>query len=217
VGGDQDEDRALDSGAVYVFQRAGTVWQQEVYLKASSTGPSSFFGRSVALSGDTLAIGSHGESDAIGEPSGDPARATGAVYVFRRAGTAWQQEAYLEASNADIADLFGWSVALSGDTLAVTAPGEDSAATGLDGEQSDSAAEDSGAVYIFHRTGTTWQQRAYVKPSITSAGDSFGWSVALSDDTLAVGARFEDSAGTGVGAQHVGGTAPDSGAVYLFH
>jgi len=150
VGGDQDDDRALDSGAVYVFQRAGTVWQQEVYLKASSTGPSSFFGRSVALSGDTLAIGSHGESDAIGGPSGDPARATGAVYVFRRAGTAWQQEAYLEASNADIADLFGWSVALSGDTLAVTAPGEDSAATGLDGEQSDSAAADSGAVYLFH-------------------------------------------------------------------
>jgi trimeric autotransporter adhesin len=75
---------------------------------------------------------------------------SGAVYVFRRSGTQWQQEAYLEASHTDPSDQFGYGVALAGDTLAVGAPYEDSAATGVHGNHDDNSAAGSGAVYIFH-------------------------------------------------------------------
>ena len=96
-------------------------------------------------------------------------------------------------------------MALSGDTLAVGAEQESSAARGADGAQDDNSAPFSGAVYVFRRTGTSWQQTAYVKASNTTELHVFGRSVAVSEDTLAVGAPEEDSG------------FEDSGAVYIFH
>jgi hypothetical protein len=142
VGGDQADDSAASSGAVYVFRRAGTTWQQEAYIKASDTGVGHAFGDSVALADNTLAVGakSHGGSG----------QTHGAAYVFRRTGTAWQQQALIEASNAGNFDLFGTAVALSDDTLAVGAPAEDSSAQGVNANQADDGAQQSGAVYVFH-------------------------------------------------------------------
>jgi hypothetical protein len=220
VGGSQTDNTASNSGAVYVFRRAGTAWQQEAYLKASNTGTSDSFGTSVALSGDTLAVGAVGEDSTAtgvnGNQADNSASSSGAVYVFRRAGTAWQQEAYLKASNTGTSDSFGTSVALFGDTLAVGAPGEASAATGVGGNQADNSAPFSGAVYVFRRAGTAWQQEAYLKASNTGASDSFGTSVALSGDTLAVGATREDSTATGVNGNQADNSARESGAVYVF-
>jgi hypothetical protein len=220
VGGDQDDNGALDSGAVYVFRRTGTAWQQEAYLKASNIGAHDQFGRSVALSGDNLAVGAWGEDSAAqgvgGTQADDGATDSGAVYLFRRTGAAWQQEAYFKASNTGAYDYFGWSVELSGDTLAVGAWFEDSAAPAVGGDQDDNGAPDSGAVYVFRRTGTAWQQEAYLKASNIGASDMFGVSVALSGDTLAVGAYLEDSAAQGVGGNQEDNSVPDSGAVYVF-
>ena len=64
----------------------------------------------------------------------------------------------------------------------MTATREDSNARGINGNQDDNSAEDSGAVYVFTRTGGRWSQQAYVKSSNADAGDQFGWSVTLSDD-----------------------------------
>ena len=119
-----------------------------------------------------------------------------------------------------MSDQFGWSVALSGDTLAVGAPFESSATTGVNGDQADNNAPGAGAVYVFVRSGSTWAQQAYLKASNTEARDVFGRSVALSGDTLAVGASWEDSAATGVnGDQADNSFATDaysgSGAVYV--
>ena len=108
---------------------------------------------------------------------------SGAVYVFTRTGGVWTQQAYLKASNTDALDQFGVSVAISGDTIAVGAQFEDS-----NGSQSDNSAQDSGAVYVFTRTGGVWTQQAYLKGHNTEAGDQFGVAVALAGDTLAVGA-----------------------------
>src|SRR5699024_5968785 len=99
---------------------------------------------------------------------------------------------------------FGASVALSrdGNTLAVGAYGEDSKATGIDGDQGDDSASSAGAVYVFVRDeGGTWTQEAYIKASNPDAHDRFGTSVALSRDgnTLAVGAKGEASSATGIG------------------
>jgi hypothetical protein len=220
IDGDQDDNSSEAAGAVYVFRRTGASWQQEAYLKASNAERGDQFGVSVALSGDTLAVGAWSESSASGGVNGDQdddsAATSGAVYVFRRTGTSWQQEAYVKASNIDAGDTFGVSVALSGDTLAVGAPFEGSASQGVDGDEDDDSAASSGAVYVFRRTGTSWQQEAYVKASNSDANDEFGSSVALSGDTLAVGAYQEDSASEGVGGAQDDDSAADSGAVYVF-
>jgi hypothetical protein len=221
VDGNQDDDSADGSGAAYVFRRSGTVWRQEAYLKASNTDTDDLFGTSVALAGDTLAVGASYEAGATqgvdGNQDDDSAAGSGAVYVFRYSGTAWQQEAYLKASNTDAGDYFGTSVALSGDTLAVGAYYEASAAQGVGGNQDDDSAAGSGAVYVFRYSGTAWQQEAYIKASNTGAGDLFGISVALAGDTLAVGAPREASAAEGVNGNQDNNSAADSGAVYMFH
>jgi hypothetical protein len=224
-GGQADNSAGL-AGAVYVFVRTGTTWTQQAYLKASNTEAGDEFGSSVALSGDTLAVGAVGEASAavgVNPPGGQAdnrTRDAGAVYVFVRTGTTWTQQAYLKASNPDALDLFGSSVALSGDTLAVGAWGEWSAAVGVNppGGQANNLADRAGAVYVFVWTGTTWTQQAYLKASNTGESDHFGSSVALSGDTLAVGAVGEASAADGVNP--AGGQADNSarfsGAVYVF-
>ena len=184
------------------------------------------FGRSIALSGDgdTLAVGAPLEDSNTtvigGNQADNSATYSGAVYVFTRSGTTWSQQAYVKASNTDASDRFGVSVALSGDgdTLAVGAYEERSNATGINGNQADNSAGDSGAVYVFTRSGTTWSQQAYVKASNTDASDEFGVSVALSGDgtTLAVGAYLEGSNATGIGGNQADNSAIRSGAVYLY-
>ncbi len=226
-----DGTNAADVGAIYVFTRAGTTWSQQAYAKAFNANMNDHFGNSLALSpdGSTLAVGAIGEdSDATGidgDPSRDIISDAGAVYVFTRTGTTWSQQAYVKASNTGDrttgeGDNFGSSVALShdGSILAVGAYWEDSAATGIGGNQGDNSATDAGAVYMFERSGTTWWQQAYVKASNTGAGDYFGISVALSADgsALAVGAYAEDSATTGVNGAQTDESAPASGAIYWF-
>ena len=86
----------------------------------------------------------------------------------------------------------------------------------LDGEHLKNTAPDSGAVYIFTRSGGVWTQNAYLKASNTGAGDEFGLSVALSGTTLTVGAPFEDSNATGVNGNQGDNSASNSGAAYIF-
>lgn len=216
-----DDGPAPDSGAVYVFRRVGSVWTQEAYLKASNAGENDEFGWSVALWGDALAVGAPQESSGSrgidGDQADDSAPASGAVYIFRRAGTVWRQEAYIKASNAELGDRFGISVALRNDVLAVGAYLEDSAATGVDGDQYDeSEPGDSGAAYVFRRTGSTWAQEAYVKASNADDLDNFGYRVALGEDRLAVNAVYEDSAATGVNQDQFNEDKDNSGAAYVF-
>jgi hypothetical protein len=229
VNGDQADNSASFAGAVYVFTRdTGGVWTQQAYVKASNTDAGDDFGQSVALSGDgnTLAVGALDESSAATGVNGDQAdnseQFAGAVYVFTRdTGGVWTQQAYVKASTTDALDTFGESVALSddGNTLAVTASGEDGAATGVNGDQADNNASFAGAAYVVTRnSGGVWTQQAYVKASNTDATDRFGRSVALSGDgiTLAVGARQERSAATGVNGDQTDNSAFGAGAVYVF-
>jgi trimeric autotransporter adhesin len=126
----------------------------------------------------------------------------------------------VKASNTGSPDLFGGAVSLSGDgnTMAVGAIYEASAATGIGGNQTDDSAGDAGAVYVFTRSGIVWRQQAYVKASNTNVHDWFGRAVALSSDggTLAVGAYDECSAATGIGGDQNDNTRADSGAVYMY-
>lgn len=226
VGGDQLNTRARSSGAVYVYVRSGGAWVQQAYLKASNTGASDNFGGALALSADgsVLVAGARQEDSASpginGNQLDNSSNNAGAAYVFRRTGSSWAQEAYLKASNPRFGNLFGAAVAVSGDgeTVAVAAPGEASAATGINGDQANTSAGGAGAVYVYRRSSGAWSQEAYVKASNTGGVDSFGTSVALSNDgaTLAVGAEHEDSSAVGVGGNQLSNAAINSGAAYVF-
>ena len=198
-------------------------------LQASNPDANDRFGESVSLSGDgnTLAVGTSNEDGSSTGVNGvqdttTTASNSGAVYLFRRIGGAWSQQAYIKASNSGMSDQFGNSVSLSddGNTLAVGATGEGSSSTGVNGAQNDNSASDAGAVYLFRfNTGSnTWSQQAYIKASNTGSNDQFGDSVSLNGDgnTLAVGAVLEDSSSAGVNGAQNDNSASSAGAVYLF-
>ena len=202
---------APESGAAYIFVRTAGVWTQQAFLKASNAGVFDYFGWSVSVSGDTAVVGAYREaSNGVGvnspSQSDNSLARSGAAYVFIRADGEWSQQAYLKASNTNMFDLFGESVAVSGDTVVVGARGEDGNGVGVDPtSQSDNSASLSGAAYVFVRAGGEWSQQAYLKASNAEKGDWFGEFVAVSEDTVVVGARLED----GNGGYH-------SGAAYVF-
>ena len=227
IGGDESNNDSSSSGAVYIFVRDGSSWNQQAYIKASNTGAGDYFGHSLALAddGNTLAVGAPNEdSDAKGvngDENNNNAINSGAVYVFaRNAAGAWSQQAYIKASNTRSGYAFGNVVTLSGDgnTLAVGSPYESSEAKGVNGDESNHQSIGSGAVYVFTRDVITWSQKAYIKASNTESRDFFGSALDISDDgaTLAVGAYNEDSGAPGINGDQEDNSEPDSGAVYVF-
>ncbi len=231
VDGDQNGSGSPDSGAVYVFLRAGNSWAQQAYLKSPDSvphpsSPGDALGDALALSGngDTLAVSSiHESSNARGiggDPSNNDAQDSGAAYVFSRNGATWSPQAYIKASNSDASDFFGFSLDLSdaGDIMAIGSRGEASSAVGAGGDENDNTAYGSGAVYSFQRTGTAWEQLNYVHARSTDPIDLFGRSLSLSADgkAMVVGAYGEDGDGTIFNADADSDAAPESGAAYLF-
>ena len=234
VNGNQTNNGAPTSGAVYVYARINGNWRQQAYVKSSNPtsdgvdqfGGRDFFGSELSLSadGNTLAVGAYGEDSAAQGIDGDQLDNTGfgfgAVYVFVRSEGVWQQQEYIKASNSFEGDFFGRSVSLSanGDFLAVGAYGEDSVATGVNGDQNLDFAGFAGAVYLFERASGQWRQQAYLKSGNPDPSDHFGWSVSLSaqGDTLAVGASGESSVATGINGNQSDNSALNAGAVYLY-
>ncbi|MBX2826933.1 MAG: FG-GAP repeat protein [Flavobacteriaceae bacterium] len=226
INGDETNNSASSSGAVYVFVRSGTTWAQEAYIKASNTEASDIFGDRLTISGDgtRIGVGAYRESSNAtginGDESDNSTSSSGAVYLFSRSGTTWSQEAYIKASNTEANDYFGRAVSLDqdGDTLVVGAYLEDSDATGIGGDESNNNALTSGAAYVFSRSGTTWSQQAYIKSSNSEAGDAFGVSMSLSGsgDALVVGATGEDSIDSGIDGDETDNTGTSSGAGYVF-
>lgn len=227
INGNQNDNGASRSGAVYAFHRVSDAWSQEAYIKASNCGAEDEFGSAVALSADagTLAIAARNERSSAtgiqGNQADNRSVGSGAVYTFlRSSGSVWSQEAYIKASNTSIDSLFGRALALSADgrVLAVGAARESSDATGVGGDQDSNGASRSGAAYIFRKTATVWAQEAYLKASNTGAQDHFGSAIALSADgsVAAVGAPYESSNANGVNGDQTNDSRASSGAVYLF-
>jgi len=183
VGSRYEDEGGFYAGAAYVFVRNGTTWTEQDKLMASDAQAGDEFSYSVAVSGDTVVVGARGE-DSGGSDAG-------AAYVFVRNGTSWVQQDKLMASDAQVYDWFGYSVAVSGDTVVVGAPYE--ASGGFD----------AGAAYVFVRNGTAWSQQAKLTASDAEAYDWFGYSVAVAGDTVVVGAYGEDDGGTDAGAAYV--------------
>mgnify|MGYP003673450731 CR=1 FL=1 len=209
AGGGNDE--------AFVFTRAGSTWTQRAIVTGSNTQSGDYFAETVTLHGGTLVIGACGEdgsSPGVNGVSNENADESGAVYVFTGSGSTWQQQAYIKASNVGDYDRFGSSIAVHGDTLVVGAYQEDSSSTGVNSTPDDSS-DESGAAYVFTRSNGTWSQQAYLKAFNTDPNDRFGSSVALSGETILVGASGERTGAAGINP------IPDNdgtyrGAAYVF-
>lgn len=244
INGNEEDNSFSNAGAVYVFIRTDSGWQQQAYVKASNSDRADQFGADVALSydGSVMAVGAPTEDSAAegvnglqiddcGTPSPtNCAAGTGAVYVFNRNAAQWSQVAYVKPTNTTtgyrngINELsrFGGDVSLdnAGQTLAVGAVGEDTASRGVGGSQdiTDNLAVSSGAVYVYANNGVDWEPQAYIKSSNSDSRDRFGKSIGLSGDgnTLVASAHFEDSDDNNVNGDQTSNTAEDAGAVYVF-
>ena len=184
--------------------------QTQTKVSAMSSSPYSltidggdYFGHSVSLDGDRLAVGA-----GFDEGKNNATANAGAVYIFKRTGTTWTLERKIENgsdrfNNLDASDKFGYSVSLDGDRLAVGAWYDDG---------KNNATADAGAVYIFKRTGTTWALERKIEDGSDGfnnldANDKFGYSVSLDGDRLAVGAFNDDGKNN---------STTNAGAVYIF-
>ncbi|MCM8556657.1 FG-GAP repeat protein [Sphingomicrobium sediminis] len=177
------ENGDVDTGAAYVFTRYGNTWRQQAKLTAHDARAGDTLGGSVAIWADTAIAGAIGD-----DKKGNNA---GAVYVFKRRDDAWQQQAKLIAADGDAGDAFGQNVAILGDTIVVGTPHDDDKGDG------------SGSAYVFSRYGDSWKQEAKLTASYGFAGDLFGISVALTSDTILVGADLNDEKATDAGAAYI--------------
>jgi hypothetical protein len=204
------------------FDRGARAIRQLAYLKPLSPKSMDWFGYEMSYDGELIAVGEYGDDSGARTINGDPADrsmpAAGSVVVYRRDADEWMVDAYLKADNADMNDGFGSSVSLSGNVLAVGAPGEASASRASNTGEDDNSAAGAGAVYIFERTAGEWKQTAYLKAFNGDAGDGFGNNVVLRGDDLYVSAPGEDSNATWTsGGDPNDNSLQDSGAVYQFH
>ncbi len=188
VGAPQADAFGLDSGTAYVFVRTGITWSEQGILTPLDGQPADLFGTSVAVEGDTAVVGAICTDD-LGASSG-------AAYVFVRSGSTWSQQAKLLASDGSTGDFFGQSVGISGDYVVVGAPLDDDAMPG-------NILTESGAAYVFLRTGTAWAEQQKVLPADLAVGDLFGASVDISGGRLVAGAPQDQDQGLDTGSAYV--------------
>jgi len=242
--GDDDPVAGDGTGAAYVYVRVGAAWVLQQKITALDRAPDDNFGASVAISGETIVVGAPGDDDTIAGAD------TGSAYVFRRTNGVWSELGKLLAPDLAASDAFGAAVAVFDGTALIGAPAGDSgvadsgsayvfvfdpvavtvptfqaeltasdaaagdefgSAVSIDGESAvvgawgnDDAGGQSGSAYVFVRADLLWTEQQKLTASDETAGDEFGRSVGISGDTVVVGApRDDDQNG-------------DSGSAYVF-
>src|SRR5438094_658838 len=163
------------SGAAYVFVRSGDSWTQQAKVTPPMSPVSGYFGKSVAVSGDTIVVGA--------PEAQTPAGYTGTAFVYVRSGTTWTEQSELIPHHLGAAPQFGLAVAVDGDTALVGALRDEGP-----------GGQNSGSARVFIRSGTEWTEQAQLVASDGSQGDLFGESVELDGDTAVVGAPSANTA-----------------------
>ena len=185
VGAYYDDGAWADAGSAYIFTRVGGTWGLPQRLDNPEPGPFDRFGVSVAIEGDTAMVGA--EEDDRGDYN------SGSAYIFTRSGSIWSESQKLSNPDPTKNGRFGCSVSLHGDTAVVGARGNE-----VNGHVW------AGSAYMFRRDGSAWNRQQTLANPDPLAYDNFGVSVALSGDTVMVGASGDDSG------------AADSGSMYVF-
>ena len=177
------DDFAEDSGAVHIYVRTGSSWIEQAELHAGDGQFDDWFGTSLAVSGDTIAVAAWRDDD-LGTQSGS-------VYVFVRNGTSWALQQKLNADDGGVNHLFGRELDIDGDTIVVGA------------RLATNFGVATGAAYVFVRNGTTWTQQQKLTASDGAAFDRFGRGVAVDGDTVVIGSRLDDDLGNASGSAYV--------------
>ncbi len=185
VGAPYENEAGSAAGAVYVYQRNGAGWLETAKLTADDALGIEVFGESVAISGSIAVVGAPG--------TGIDGEAPSSVYVFERLGETWTQSAKITPIDGIRADMFGSSVAISGERIVVGSPGEEDDIFHLS----------AGSAYVYKRIGTLWVPEAKLKAHDLAPIDEFGSAVAIDGDTIVVGAPLEDEGGEDSGALYV--------------
>jgi len=166
VGAPGDDDNGHRAGALYIFERNGNIWNQKIKLTASDGNAEDNFGASVSINDDYLVVTAPGDEH--------PLDRWGSVYIFKRNDDTWTEQAKLTVEDTKS---FGSSISIEGSYLVVGNPSDD-----VLGER-------SGSIHIFKRAGLTWDKGTKIVPSDGAAYDSFGYSVIISENLIAVGAN----------------------------
>jgi len=194
--GAYDYNPEFTSGAAYIFARSGDTWIEQQKLTASDAAQDDWFGYSVSISGDTAIVGAEW-TDNAGTNSGS-------AYIFVRSGDTWFQQQKLIASDAAEYNNFGHSVSINGDVAIVGAPLNSETGT------------NSGAAYIFVRSGNTWIEQQKLTASDTAVEDQFGIATSISESFAVVGAWQDDDGGNRSGSAYIySDTTPPAAVVDL--
>ena len=188
ISGDRIVVGAYNQGA-YVFERLGSHWTEAGRIPPPEPAFNDVFGDRVAVSGDTILVGDQRYS-----PSGGFGL-MGAAFVFVKMGDAWILEAKLMLPDPQSLDLFGYSVALSGDTALVGAILDDLA---------NGSNDDEGSATVFVRNAGVWTEQQILTPPAAEDNDEFGYSVALAGDIALVGQpQYDEPGAMDTGSAHV--------------
>jgi hypothetical protein len=182
VGSFRDGD-GTDSGAAYVFVRNGGTWTEQQKLVPSDGSAGDLFGRSVAISGDTIAVSALADDD--------NGLDSGSAYVFVRNGDIWSEQQKLLPSDGSQGDQAGWSLDLDGDALLL--------GVWLDGDNG----PNSGSAYVFVRNAGIWSEQQKLLPDDGAVDERFGISVSISGDTALIAAMVDDQLGAESGSAYV--------------
>ncbi|MFM9997032.1 MAG: FG-GAP repeat protein [Phycisphaerales bacterium] len=179
-----------DSGSAYVFKRTNAGWTVDATLLPAGLAAGDNFGLTVAMSGNEVVVGAQGADTALGSD-------TGAAYVFQRSASGWTQTATLVPGDLTPGSYASYpGLAIAGDTVIVGVP---------------QAASQTGAAYVFQKSGTTWSQSAKFLAPDAATGSIFGYSVAINQNRVAVSAPWSASGGSPTGAVYVMSLREDCG------
>ena len=183
IGARFDDDHGKSSGSAYIFVWNGETWIQQAKLTADDGAASDNFGQFVSISEGFAIVGAPKHAHA-------GLKLSGAAYIFGRNGDSWRQTAKLTANDAAARDQFGVSVSISGAVAIVGAPSSDGVAT------------DTGAAYVFNRSGDAWIQHAKLTAKDADEQDQFGNAVSIFHNIALIGAKFDDELGNDAGAAY---------------
>ena len=186
IGAARDHAAGELSGSAYIFARNRMTWKEQAKLIAGDTAKGDNFGWAVAIDRNTAVIGAPGDDDA--------GSSSGAAFVFEFERIKWKEKAKLIPKDLDRSAALGTSVLVQKDTIIVGAP-----------NHTHSGVRFTGAAFVFRRDGDKWVEHTMLTADDAAKSDSFGTSIAISGDTVVVGAPLADT-----------DRGKDAGAVYAF-
>jgi len=205
VGADLEDTAGNGAGAVYVFRYENGLWQQEAKLIPADAEAADRFGYGVAIDGDRLLAAAL--LDNVGEIVD-----AGSVYVYRRQGSAWIEEAKLTALDAEAEARFGFATAIDGDRIVVGAFWDDGLAPMPVEDEGNQ--RNFGAAYVFRRHADGWYQEARLSSPLAAEDANFGGSVDMHGSVITIGAPADLSVYPLPKDKY--GNPPSVGAAYVF-